>query len=170
MKKKILIVTSVWGFLAKFGKEDVRVLQELGYEVHYASNIDNPIYHFPENIYEDMNVAFHNIDIWQSPFGVTHNAKAVRQIRELVKVEKISVIHCHTPSGGLVARAAGIGLPVKIIYTVHGFHFYQGAGKLHNLVYKSIETFLSYFTDNIVTVNREDYKAIVLSNSPVWIM
>lgn len=159
MKKKILIVTSVWGFLAKFGKEDVRVLQELGYEVHYASNKNNPIYQFPENIYETMNVVFHDIDIWQSPFGVRHNAKAVREIRNLVKKERISVIHCHTPSGGLVARLAGIGLPVKVIYTVHGFHFYRGAGKIHNLIYHSIETFLSCFTDIIVTVNREDYKA-----------
>lgn len=159
MKKKILIVTSVWGFLAKFGKEDVRVLQELGYEVHYASNKNNPIYQFPENIYETMNVVFHDIDIWQSPFGIRHNAKAVREIRNLVKKEGISVIHCHTPSGGLVARLAGIGLSVEVIYTVHGFHFYKGAGKLHNLIYQSIETFLSFFTDIIVTVNREDYMA-----------
>lgn len=159
MKKKILIVTSVWGFLAKFGKEDVGILQESGYEVHYASNKENPIYQFPENIYEEMNVVFHDIDIWQSPFGVRHNIRAVRQIRELIRKEKITVMHCHTPSGGLVARLAGIGLKVNVIYTVHGFHFYKGAGKLHNLIYQSIETFLSYFTDIIVTVNKEDYKA-----------
>lgn len=159
MKKKILIVTSVWGFLAKFGKEDVRVLQESGYEVHYASNKDNPIYQFPENIYETMNVIFHNIAIWQSPFGIRQNARAIKQIRDLVNSEGIAVIHCHTPSGGLVARLAGIGLPVKVIYTVHGFHFYKGAGKLHNLIYYSIEKFLSFFTDIIVTVNQEDYMA-----------
>lgn len=159
MKKKILIVTSVWGFVAKFGKEDVRILQESGYEVHYASNINNPIYQFPENVYEEMNVVFHDIDIWQSPFGIKHNARAIKQIRDLVKEEGISIIHCHTPSGGLVARLAGIGLPVKVIYTVHGFHFYHGAGKLHNFIYHSIEKFLSFFTDIIVTVNQEDYKA-----------
>lgn len=159
MKKKVLVVTSVWGFFAKFGKEDIRILQESGYEVHYASNKNNPIYQFPENVYEELNVIFHDIDIWQSPFGLSHNARAVKQIRELVKAEGISLIHCHTPSGGLVARLAGIGLPVKVIYTVHGFHFYQGAGKIHNLVYHSIENFLSCFTDIIVTVNQEDYRA-----------
>ena len=138
MKKKVLVVTSVWGFFAKFGKEDIRILQESGYEVHYASNKNNPIYQFPENVYEEMNVIFHDIDIWQSPFGIKHNARAVKQIRELVKKEGISVIHCHTPSGGLVARLAGIGLPVKMIYTVHGFHFYQGAGKIHNFIGASV--------------------------------
>jgi len=157
--KKILIATSVWGFLAKFGKEDVRILQELGYEVHYASNKNNPIYQFPTTVYEDMNVIFHDIDIWQSPFGFKQNAKAVKQIREIVKKENITLLHCHTPSGGMVTRLASIGLPVKVIYTAHGFHFYKGAGKLHNFIYYSIESFLSFFTDVIVTVNREDYKA-----------
>ena len=159
MRKKILIVTSVWGFLAKFGREDVKILQKLGYEVHYASNKNNPIYYFSEDIYEQMNVIFHDIDIWQSPFGMKQNAKAVEQIRRIVKEENISLLHCHTPSGGLVGRVAGIGLPVKVIYTVHGFHFYKGAGKLHNLIYHTIESFLSFFTDVIVTVNQEDYRA-----------
>lgn len=159
MKKKILIVTSVWGFLAKFGREDVKILQELGYEVHYASNKENPIYQFAADVYEKMGVIYHDMDIWQSPFGVRHNARAVRQIRQLVKEEQISLLHCHTPSGGLVTRIAGIGLPVKVIYTVHGFHFYKGAGKLHNLIYHSIESILSFFTDILITVNKEDYEA-----------
>ena len=159
MKKKILIVTSVWGFLAKFGREDVKILQEQGYEVHYASNKNNPIYQFALDVYEEMGVVFHDIDIWQSPFGIRHNAKAVKQIRQLVKEEQIQLLHCHTPSGGLVTRIAGIGLPVKVIYTVHGFHFYKGAGKLHNFIYHSIESVLSFFTDIIVTVNKEDYEA-----------
>lgn len=159
MKKKILIVTSVWGFLAKFCKEDVGILQELGYEVHYASNKNNPIYQFPEDIYSQMNVIFHDIDIWQSPFGISHNFTAIKQVREIIRKNEINVMHCHTPSGGLVARLAGIGFPVHIIYTAHGFHFYKGAGKIHNLIYHTIENFLSFFTDVIVTVNHEDYEA-----------
>ena len=157
--KKILIITSVWGFLAKFGQEDIKVLHDLGYEVHYASNKSNPIYHFPDTVYEEMKVYFHNIDIWQSPFGLTHNLRAIKQIRKLIKEEGISVLHCHTPSGGLVTRLAGIGLPVRVIYTVHGFHFYKGAGRLHNLIYHSIEGVLSCLTDVIVTVNQEDCEA-----------
>lgn len=159
MKKRILIVTSVWGFLAKFGREDVKILQELGYEVHYASNKENPIYQFAADVYEKMGVIYHDIDIWQSPFGIQHNVRAIRQIRQLVKAEQIQLLHCHTPSGGLVTRIAGIGLPAKVIYTVHGFHFYKGAGKLHNFIYHSIESLLSFFTDILITVNREDYDA-----------
>ena len=34
--KKILILTTVSGFLYKFEMDNVRILQKMGYEVHYA--------------------------------------------------------------------------------------------------------------------------------------
>lgn len=159
MNKKILIVASVWGFVAKFESEDVRILKELGYEVHFASNKNNPIYRFPENIYEDMGVVYHDIDIWQSPFGISHNARAVRQLRGIIKEEQINVVHCHTPSGGLVARLAAFRTSAYVIYTAHGLHFYKGAGRLHNFIFHTIENFLSRMTDYIITINHEDYCA-----------
>ena len=39
--KKALIVSSTGGFLSQFLENDVRVLQEKGYEIHYASDFDN---------------------------------------------------------------------------------------------------------------------------------
>ena len=63
------------------------------------------------------------------------------------------------PSGGLVARLAAIGMKVYVIYTAHGFHFYQGAGRIHNFIYHTVENFLSRKTDVIVTINHEDYQA-----------
>lgn len=159
MNKKILIVASVWGFVAKFESEDVRILKELGYEVHFASNKNNPIFQFPENVYEEMEVIYHDIDIWQSPFGITHNIRAVRQLRSIIRKERIQVVHCHTPSGGLVARLAAFRIPAYVIYTAHGFHFYRGAGRIHNFIFHTIENFLSRMTDLIVTINREDYQA-----------
>lgn len=157
--KKILIVSSVCGFLAKFEKEDVKILQELGYEVHYASNSSNPIYPYPEDTLEKMGVIFHDTDLWQSPFGITHNLKALRQIKGIVKREGIGVVHCHTPSGGLVGRLACKSEKVYMIYTAHGFHFYKGADFLHYHLYHGIEKFLSRMTDVIVTVNQEDFSA-----------
>ena len=46
--KKALIITTISGFLAQFEMNDVSLLQELGYEVHYASNFNNPVYEFDE--------------------------------------------------------------------------------------------------------------------------
>ena len=54
MNEKILIVASVWGFAAKFEAGDIRLLKELGYEVHFASNQSNPIFRFQKDIYKKM--------------------------------------------------------------------------------------------------------------------
>ena len=46
-----------------------------------------------------------------------------------------------------------------VIYTAHGFHFYRGAGRIHNFVYHTVENLLSRMTDVIVTINHEDFQA-----------
>ena len=42
--RKALLVTHVSGFVPQFEMNNVRILQELGYEVHYASNFHTPSY------------------------------------------------------------------------------------------------------------------------------
>ena len=38
--KNILILTTVSGFLKKFEMENVKILQSMGYMVHYAANMN----------------------------------------------------------------------------------------------------------------------------------
>jgi glycosyltransferase involved in cell wall biosynthesis len=45
----------------------------------------------------------------------------------------------------------------KIIYTAHGFHFFQGAPLKNWLLYYPVERFLSRWTDVLICINREDY-------------
>lgn len=65
--------------------------------------------------------------------------------------------HCHSPIGGVVARIAGHRTKTKVIYTAHGFHFYQGAPVMNWLVYYPVEKVLSRWTDVLITINHEDY-------------
>ena len=44
MSKKALIVTRVSGFVPQFEMNNVRILQEMGYEIHYAANFDVVVY------------------------------------------------------------------------------------------------------------------------------
>lgn len=46
--KKILYITTISGFLPQFEKNDVEIMQNMGYEIHYASNLKKPIYTFDE--------------------------------------------------------------------------------------------------------------------------
>jgi len=45
-----------------------------------------------------------------------------------------------------------------MIYTSHGFHFYEGASLFNWLIYYNVEKYLSKFTDILITINQEDFK------------
>ena len=40
--KHALIITTISGFVPQFEMNDVRILQENGYTVHYASDFESP--------------------------------------------------------------------------------------------------------------------------------
>ena len=41
---KILIITTVSGFLQQFLRADIAALQKRGWEIYYASNFSHPVY------------------------------------------------------------------------------------------------------------------------------
>lgn len=159
--KNILILTTVSGFLNKFERDNVRILQDMGYTVHYAANKNEQIYMFDEREYDEMGVMFHHIDIAKSPYLFKVNYKAYTQIIDIIETYNISVIHCHTPVGGLLGRLVGRHFRkngLKVIYTAHGFHFYKGAPFLNNTVFYMMERMMAPYTDVLVLINEEDYR------------
>lgn len=159
--KKALITANMSGFLWKFELNNVRILQELGYEVHYASNINEKGYVFDLNQVLEKGIIFHHIDIARSPFMFRMNASALKELIRIIDQEEITLVHCHTPVGGLLGRLAGVLSKSKpqVIYTAHGLHFYKGAPLFNNIVYQFAERTLARFTDVMILINREDYMA-----------
>lgn len=163
MHRNLLILTCVSGFLTKFQKDNVEILQRLGYTIYYASNMNVPHYLFDEQVFSDMGIIPCHVPIERSPFMVKNNWKALQQLIRLVREKDISVIHCHAPVGGMLGRLAGFfsnrqGHPVKVIYTAHGFHFYRGAPLVNNTLYRGAERLLAHNTDVLITINREDFQ------------
>ena len=156
--KRILFVTSISGFLPQFEKNDVKILKEMGGEIHYASNFHHPVYAYGEKELDE--IVLHQIDIEKSPRKVFHNIKAIRQLVRIIDENHINLIHCHNPMGGVCGRIAAVLSKNKpyVIYTAHGFHFYKGAPILNWLFFYPVERFLSRFTDQLITINREDYE------------
>lgn len=159
---KALIVTRVSGFLPQFEANNVKILQEMGYEVHYAANFNTVVYGKDNHRLEGLGLVCHQIDFERSPFspGVR---KAYKQLKELMEQESFDLIHCHMPMSGVVARMAAqavrkrSGRKVPVLYTAHGLHFYQGA-PLKNWIYYPVERFLARYTDRLILINEEDYK------------
>ena len=61
MKKKVLYITTVSGFLPQFLENDVKLIQHMGYEVHYASNFYHPVYYFDKKELEAKGIILHQI-------------------------------------------------------------------------------------------------------------
>ena len=156
--KKALIVTTVSGFVPQFEMQNVHILQDMGFEVHYAANYDMPSYGDDNSRLDGTGIIRHQVDFARSPYS-RKNIKAYKQLLDLMKSVKFELVHCHTPMGGVLARLAahktGTG---PVIYTVHGFHFYKGAPLINWLVYYPVERWLARYTDMLITINEEDYR------------
>ncbi len=158
--KKILILTAVGGFATQFELENIRILQEMGYTVYHASNLENPFYPLHRELLEQMGVRLYHVDIAKSPYKVFTNLRAYRELKKLIERERIEVIHCHNPVGGLLGRMLGFRYEkqgMRVIYTAHGFHFYKGAPLKNKLFFYPVERVMARATDVLITINREDY-------------
>lgn len=157
--KRALIITTVSGFVPQFEMNNVRILQNLGYEVHYAANYHMPVYTDNNERLEGTGIIQHQIDFVRSPYKIGKNIKALNQLVSLMRETKFHLVHCHTPMGGVLGRIAAHKTNTKpVIYTAHGFHFYKGAPVWNWLFFYPVERFLAHWTDCLITINKEDFQ------------
>ena len=96
--KKVLFVTTISGFLQQFEMNDVTILQEMGYEVHYASNFYNPVYEVNKTELRKKGIVLHQVGIQKSPVRLKANLKALFTVRTLIKKEKIEIAALTLPT------------------------------------------------------------------------
>ena len=163
---KALMVAGTAYHIDKIVWGQVLLLQRMGYEVHVAASFD---INLSKNSSSDFVVAckrkfikagciVHPLPFTRNPLTLK-NFYALRFLRKLLKQYKYTLIHCHTPTGGLIARLASCLTPSIrkfVIYTAHGFHFYKGASIFNWLVYFPVEYVLARITDLLIVVNEED--------------
>lgn len=162
--KRVLMLASVASMIDQFNMPNIVLLQKLGYQVDVACNFiegntcsDARVAELKQKL-QDMHVHCYQIDFARNIKHMGQNMKALWQVEALMKQNTYAFCHCHSPIGGVVARIAGHRTRTKVIYTAHGFHFYQGAPVMNWLVYYPVEKMLSRWTDVLITINHEDYK------------
>ncbi|MDW2799655.1 glycosyltransferase family 4 protein [Clostridium boliviensis] len=157
-QKKALLVTTVSGFVPQFEMSNVYILRNMGYEIHYATNYNTPSYGNDNRRLKGTGIIQHQIDFVRSPFKI-QNIKVYFQLKQLMIDEHFDLVHCHTPMGSVIARiAAHATKTYPVIYTAHGFHFFKGAPYINWFLYYPVEKLLSYFTDQLICINQEDYE------------
>lgn len=150
--------------LNNFSIPNILAAKKLGYNVYMGVNKK-----YAKDLKSDFDVKFYNASIYRSIFNLYDIIKAFFRTNKFLRKNKIDVIHCNTPIGGVIGRICGkINKVPKVIYTAHGFHFFEGNKPILNMIFSGIEKFLARYTDTIIVMNEEDFesaKSFKLRNS-----
>ena len=166
--KKALCLASLASNLDNFNRGNVETLRELGYDVTLATN-----FHSSEDTnstdktdafvkeMEMLGVHIRQIDFSRNLGKIRQQMLSVRQVRELLS-EGFDLVHCHSPICAAITRTCAKKYRksgrTKIVYTAHGFHFFDGAPLKNWLIYYPVEKAMSRYTDTLITINSEDYE------------
>lgn len=159
----MLMLATTAAMSEQFNKNNILILEEMGYEVHVAGNFEegNPISSERLEAFKqwlvEHHACWHHIPATRNPFDAKNNGAAYKQVIELIKEHNYDFIHCHTPIGSVIGRAAAHKTKTPVMYTAHGFHFYKGAPLLNWVLYYPVERFFSRWTDVLVLINQEDF-------------
>lgn len=160
--KKALMLASVASMIDQFSMPNIKLLQEIGYEVHVICNFqegntcdESRIIKLQETLHR-MRVSWYQWDCPREIIPVKKCVWAYRQLCDVLEKNNYSFIHCNSPVGGALARIAAHRKGIRVIYTAHGFHFYKGAPWKNWALYYPVEKLLARWTDVMITINQED--------------
>lgn len=159
MGKRILI-TSTDLMMVQFLIPHVANLAENGFEVEIAcSEVGGRMDEIRKKL-EGIVGAVHVVRLVRSPVSL-NNLKGYGDMKRVIENGGYDIIWTNEPVMGVVTRLAARRARkngTRVLYMVHGFHFYKGAPLLNWMMYYPIEKFCSQFCDEIVTINQEDYQ------------
>ena len=155
---KLLIVTTVASTLKAFLPPYARHFRKMGWTVDAMANGASGC---PE-----CKEAFgrcHDMPFSRKPFISGNFGKTNSKIRAVVEEGEYDIVHVHTPVAAFVTRFAlrktrGKPRP-KIVYTAHGFHFFQGGNPIKNSAFIALERLGGDWTDHTIVINKEDHEA-----------
>jgi glycosyltransferase involved in cell wall biosynthesis len=86
--------------------------------------------------------------------------KALRRITDILRSEKVDLVHTHSSKAGILGRWAArkAGVP-HVVHTVHGWGFHPEQFFLSRWLYQALERWAAKFTEVIITVSRENLQS-----------
>lgn len=145
------MVTTISDTMNAFLVPHIQQLVASGHQVELACQVEEQL---DQSI---KNLPHHDLAFRRTPFALS-NLNVYRDLRQLLIKEEFDLVHTHTPVASALVRLAARKLPVQVMYTAHGFHFYKGAPLRNWLLYYPAERWLAKHTDQLITINGEDYQ------------
>ncbi len=137
----------------------IQNMAENGWDVEIACS---PVGNRMDEIHSCLDgiAKIHTVRLHRSPVD-PDNLNGYRDMKQLINGSQWDVIWTNEPVMGVVTRLAARKARktgTKVVYMVHGFHFYDGAPLINWLVFYPIEWLMSFYADMIITLNQADYK------------
>ncbi|WP_446002183.1 glycosyltransferase [Weissella viridescens] len=162
--EKVMLIAAKANMIQQFNLRNLLLLKELGFEPHVATNFidygsmdENEVNKLKKWLNEH-DIQAHQVDFERGIGNYRTNKVALRQLKSIYRdsPESWAFVHSHSPLGGVLGRMAAHSMKIPNIYTAHGFQFFKTSGKLNWILYP-IEKFLSRWTQDLITINQEDY-------------
>lgn len=155
---KVLHVSTIAVTLAKFISPISSHLRDRGWQVDAAAFGVSKNKECLANFVQCLEVPFE-----RKLSSIANITVARRAIREIVQQQDYDIVHVHTPIASFMTRNAlrkkkrGPTHRAKVVYTAHGFHFYNGAPWLRNKLFSTAERIAAPWMDHLIVINRQDY-------------
>lgn len=159
MSKKILIASTEL-MMIQFLVPHVIHLFENGYKVEIAcSDVGGRMDEVREKL-KNYTEKIHVVRLERNPAS-PKNLLGYQDMKKVIDQGDYDIIWTNEPVMGVVTRLAARKsrkTGTKVLYMVHGFHFYTGAPKKYWLMFYPVEKIASRWCDAIITINKEDYE------------
>lgn len=158
MSPSALFVTTVPITLEAFLAPFARHFRGLGWRIDALANGATGNSHIADAFDARFDVAWS-----RNPLDPRNLIGSAARVRSIVGDGGYDIVHVHTPIAAFVTRYALRSLPRStrpvVIYTAHGFHFYEGQPSMPHALYRTMERTAARWTDYLVTINAEDFEA-----------
>ena len=165
MKRLLLTCTDLMAI--QFLVPHVKFLSQNGFSVELAcSDVGGRL----DDLHRELDgiAPIHVVRLVRNPFS-SGNLNGYYDLKKIINSSRWDVIWTNEPVMGVMTRLAAKKARksgTKVIYMVHGFHFYKGAPKKNWMMYYPVEKYCSRLCDMIITINEEDYQRAKTFHSP----
>ena len=171
--KRALIISNSSGLVTDFLDNDMNILKERGYKIDCACNLKYP------GKDTDNFIKKHDINVLQVDFPIRNLdikmiVKSFFELKKILKENEYDIVHCHSTIAAAIGRECAKKYRrkgTKVLYTSHGFPFYEGNYGKKAKMFFQIEKYYSKYTDAILTICNEDYNnALNMKCKNVYLM
>ena len=155
-----ILVTSTDLMMVQFLVPHIKYLCSNGYIVDVlCSNVGGRIDDVKKQLNDYVNNIF-VVSLQRSPLSLK-NLSGYCEIKKILDKNRYDLIWTNEPVMGVATRLAAKKSRrkgTKVMYMVHGFHFYKGAPKVNWMLYYPVEKMMAKYCDVITTINHEDFE------------